>query len=354
MSKKRGFTLIELLVVIAIIAILIALLLPAVQQAREAARRTQCRNNLKQCGLALHNYHDTFGQFPIGTLHEPNFITSSDPEWVSIHQVILPYVDQVAMYDELANLPQDPNGVGGGGRGRGWGIGPPWHTANSWNTLSFMGMPVPTFLCPSDPGPDVQNHEPSGDWGQPAGGDLFVSNYLGIYHGLSDSAFKYGPGHANYDPSTQPANQRAAFGLNWGAKIRDITDGTSNSMVMAEYVTGTKDDCRGYVWLARAGFQLMYVTQTPNSPNPEVGICWKGLTCNPTSGQVGTSGELVQGGILRCVCGGDYFASPRSHHAGGVLAVLGDGSVRFFGESIDLGTWRNLGFIQDGNVMGQL
>ena len=101
MKKKKGFTLIELLVVIAIIAILIALLLPAVQQAREAARRTQCKNNLKQVGLALHNYHDVALSFPIGS-NASNTNSNGDGHWgVSWWARILPYADQAPLYNTL-------------------------------------------------------------------------------------------------------------------------------------------------------------------------------------------------------------------------------------------------------------
>jgi hypothetical protein len=126
--------------------------------------------------------------------------------------------------------------------------------------------------------------------------------------------------------------------------------------MMGEYVLGTPNDARGYVWLARAGFQLMYMTQTPNSPNPEILIGWRGILCNNSSGEVGTAGEAAMGGRLRCVAdpGGcdNCFASSKSYHTGGVQVVHGDGSVRFISQNINLDTWRNLGFIQDGNVVG--
>src|SRR5438128_1844485 len=105
MPRRRGFTLIELLVVIAIIAILIALLLPAVQQAREAARRTQCRNNLKQIGLALHNYHDTMNTFPMGMSGWPGTLEGAEWGWGVF---IIPYLDQSALYISIS---QAPNGT---------------------------------------------------------------------------------------------------------------------------------------------------------------------------------------------------------------------------------------------------
>ncbi len=354
-KRKLGFTLIELLVVISIIAVLIALLLPAVQQAREAARRTQCKNNMKQLGLALHNYHDTSGQFPIGTLHI-GFITSSNPEWVSIHQMLLPYVDQAAMYNVLASLPVDPAATHMQPMASGWGIGPPWTANNSWVNSAVNGKSIPAFLCPTDPGEAINSHGPNLCWGQGGAGSgpctgpkLFQSNYLGIFHGLKDGDFKYPPGHPSYNPATQPANQQAAFGYNYGAKMRDIVDGSSNTIVMSEYLRGVPSDARGYVWLARAGFQLMYTTQTPNSRNPEVLIGWQGILCNSNSNLPLQNLPCIAdpGGCDNC------FASPRSRHTGGVHALMADGAVRFIGDNINLATFQNLGFIADGQVLGE-
>lgn len=352
--RRTGFTLIELLVVIAIIGVLVALLLPAVQQAREAARRTQCKNNLKQLGLALHNYHDASNQFPIGTLHIGP-VTSSNPEWVSIHQMLLAYIDQTAIYNALASLPADPGAIGAQPTATGWGIGPPWHANASWVASPVNGVVVPVFTCPTDPGEKVNSHGPNLCWGQGGPGTgpctgpkLFLTNYLGIFHGLNDGDFKYPPGHPSYNAATQPANRRATFGLNHGAKIRDMSDGTSNTMVMAEYLTGVENDARGYPWLARAGFQLMYVTQTPNSKNPEVLIGWQGILCSPSSNLPQRNLPCIAdpGGCDPC------FASPRSMHTGGVHGLLGDGSVRFISENISLATFQNLGFVQDGQILG--
>jgi prepilin-type N-terminal cleavage/methylation domain-containing protein len=201
---KRGFTLIELLVVIAIIAILIALLLPAVQQAREAARRTQCKNHLKQIGLALHNYHDSYNQFPrlcFGALAGPN---SFGTEWrgYSVHTLILPYIDQAPLYNQWDfNCYWDANA-----------------TCNNpnWKNRTLSMTKIAPYACPSDPAAPVND------------------------------------GFVNYAVSTGPmlgwdGNQSRAVGffhLRKSIGIRDALDGTSNSIMGAEIVKGDNDNTR--------------------------------------------------------------------------------------------------------------
>src|SRR5690348_16825761 len=147
--RKRGFTLIELLVVIAIIAILVALLLPAVQQAREAARRTQCKNNLKQIGLAIHNYESSFGCYPFGKGASYGFLGAPVYARWSQHAMILPYMDQGPLYDSINFLnPPDTPGMAGG-----LPFMPPYQSPGGINTVPSQ-MAVPMFLCPSD-GPPV-------------------------------------------------------------------------------------------------------------------------------------------------------------------------------------------------------
>jgi len=340
---RTAFTLVELLVVIAIIVILVALLLPAVQAAREAARRAQCGNHLKQFGLALYNYQGTHGAFPIGTLHdEVEQITSARPEWPTVHHYLLPFLEQAVFYDALTR------------QAFGFTNGPPW--AGSWHPKvpvddgshfapEVQNLPVAVFLCPSDgEGGPVKNQS----WNK-ASPKYAVSHYLEIFSGIKDQHWRLGPSHPSYNPALNPEEFVATFGLNRGARIRDLSDGTSNTMVMAEYLTGTPDDTREYIWLSRAGFQLLYVTQTPNSSNPEI---LHPLCCS----------QSLPAMNLPCILDGssdstgnepDSFASPRSRHSGGVQGLMGDGAVRFFRDSIQLATWRNLRFISDGNVVGE-
>ena len=309
--RRKGFTLIELLVVIAIIAILIALLLPAVQQAREAARRTTCKNNLKQLGLALHNYHDTHSIFPPGATGFVN------PEWKYLLHHLMPYVDQTAYYNTVMVNPALAN---------------PWAVA--W-PASVQGVAIPGFLCPSDgkggataAGPSLANLS-----------NVAKSNYLGIFSGLNDGFA------STYGNTTGPIAERAMFGLNQGRRFRDVSDGTSNTIVIAEYLTGTEqNNLRGMYYTARAGSQYLYLRQTPNSSGPDSFVL-SGLWCEatPVVGQP----CIVEGTALN-------HASPRSAHTGGVQVLLCDGSVRFVSNNIDLlGIWRPLGTIANNEVIGE-
>jgi len=297
----RGFTLIELLVVIAIIAVLIALLLPAVQQAREAARRSQCKNNLHQIGLALHNYHDTVGAFPPGTL--------TPPQWVYLLHFLLPYVDQANLYNRL---------------GEDWGRAPPYENAAVWT--ENLRVPVSTYFCPTDGRGGSMK-----DTGTPgATVPMPLANYMGIFTGLNDGENLAGM-----------VTRRAAFNINRVARLRDFDDGTSNTMVISEYLTGAGGegvvkDWRGWYYTRRAGSQFLYATNTPNSSAGDNLLSWEYGGCTATNG----SDLPLQN--LPCVGGGEAanFASPRSRHTGGVHILLGDGGVRFISNNINLDTWR--------------
>ena len=330
---RHGFTLVELLVVIAIIAILIALLLPAVQAAREAARRMHCSNNLKQLGVALHNYHDSHGQFPLGTVSNGGIFYP--PQWPYLLVQILPFLEQESISRGLSTsaLPE------------------PWHSGTNvawpdWIETTTVG----TFLCPSDgfggSHADIQkiHHVP----GAP---NLWKSNYLGIFSGanMQDVAFA-APGF--YSPSSHsqevlrqygPQGVKAVFDINRGAKFRDITDGTSNTLILVEYLTGTKTDLRGWFWSTQAGMSVIFAWVTPNSSAPDQ-LC--GTTCYTNSNQSQMN--------LPCVWAADLFprtATSRSQHPGGVNVLLCDGSVHFIGDAIDVNIWRATGTINSGEVI---
>lgn len=308
---RRGFTLIELLVVIAIIAILIALLLPAVQQAREAARRSQCRNNLKQLGLALHNYHDAFGMFAPGiiTVTEGLFIFSGgsvDSPRRSYLPHLLPYLDQSSLYNTFS-----------------WGRG------FDWDSEPARSQVIPALACPSDG--QASNPKPTLA-GIPQAGPVATTNY-GAMVGVRI-------GDVN-------ARNRGAFTVNRGVRVRDFFDGTSNVMMLAEQLIGTDSDLRGWWVNGATGSTLLSTETTPNSSAADAG--WGGDFCNDTSN------NPLQN--LPCAEVGqdpnNHFVAARSRHTGGVHILLGDGSVRFVSENINLQTWRNVGLIKSGETTGE-
>ena len=298
----RGFTLIELLVVIAIIAVLIALLLPAVQQAREAARRTQCKNNLKQLGLAMHNYHDTMGRFPPGVIWANNQIYTGPRTTYFV--MLLPYLDQGPLYNlidfNIANVM--------------WCYG---------NNAAAVKNVVPGALCPSDGMGGTQKNTNCGLHA--------VTNYMGFFGETLADSF----------------TRKSVFGANRGASLRDLTDGTSSTLLFGEYLTGSglADDWRGGMWPDLAGFGLIHTRNTPNSNSPDLlypqwcppglNLPQKNLPCVPGDGTTTDT------------------ATSRSRHTGGVHVLLGDGAVRFVSDNIDLNTWRALGTMSGSEVIGE-
>lgn len=302
MSKvaRKGFTLIELLVVIAIIAILIALLLPAVQQAREAARRTECKNNLKQMGLALHNYHDTFSTFPPGWI-------GVDVNVASAHEgvngagwgtMILPYLDQSPLYNRF-----NPN----------FGIEHPLNDPFRLQTLTV-------FRCPSDPQPDRFAIEEEGSPGTVIC-ELPIANYVGSFGTFELHDCENTPG----TPPVTAAGQCIGDGVfyhNSRVNFRDIIDGTSNTFMVGERRTneplGWYSTWVGRVAEGEEAFQriLGVFDHPPNSP-------------------VG------------------HFDDFSSRHVGGAQFVLADGHVRFVSENINEHVYRAVGTIRGGEVVGE-
>lgn len=323
-SKWRGFTLIELLVVIAIIAILIALLLPAVQQAREAARRTQCKNNLKQLGLACHNYHDTFGQFPQNYDGRPvSEMTGGNWQqgygafgWIVM---ALPYLDQAPLYNQF-NF-SDRSGNGGS---FGW--------TSQQNTTAASNV-ITALMCPSNPQPNKVNVDVAGCSGGGTFNNMQVgrSDYTGnlgfiagdwrsclVQDGGNIPLTKTGTetvgqvldawGEGNSQNYLQSMN--GVFSFMGSAKIRDITDGTSNTILIME----------DHHW-----------NVGKNQPTSYAGdVGWAG------SMQVSTAANLVNQGYG--YSDGHKCHGISSTHVGGAHILMTDGAVRFLSENIGINT----------------
>lgn len=318
--RRRGFTLIELLVVIAIIAILIALLLPAVQQAREAARRTQCKNNLKQIGLALHNYHDIFNTFPPGYIARN--VTATDPVTAESGTgfawsfAILPQIDQANMVNSInTNL-----------------------DANETNNLAIAQTTVlKGFLCPSDPAPSFFD----------------VVDGAGNTIGMPSSNY---PGILGYGSVTMNAGKSTGvFFRNSRTKFRDITDGTSNTICVGER-KAKHDFIDGQ---AAADSNSTWYAAIPGVTRPGgMGGMMSSMMEGPGSMILGHVGQtMMMGGMPMQMHSNpnqtNHIVHFSSQHVGGLHFLLCDGSVHFLGENVDYSIFRNLGEKADGNVLGE-
>ena len=305
--RENAFTLVELLVVIAIIGILIALLLPAVQAAREAARRMSCASNLKQIGLAMHTYHETYRMLPVGNVWKVS---------------VLPYVEQQVFFDMY-----DFN--------RGYSDD---HATGDFN-VRVTGSRFAVYTCASDTPAEpvwnithhnyLVNYGTTGYFWNMAGSGIVVDN---VY----DVEFKGAPFSASYSME--------AF------RFIDISDGLSNTLMVAESVQGQSDpslgedgyDLRGWGWWWPAAGFSGYLS--PNSSLPDVEAlgtqCQPQYAANPPCKEQSSPNDPMMMGT-------------RSRHPGGVQVATCDGSAHFISDDIELGLWRRMTNTQDGEIVGE-
>src|SRR5262245_58688884 len=366
LRQRRGFTLIELLVVIAIIAILIGLLLPAVQKVREAAARMKCQNNLKQIALAVHNYHDANGKFPVGVqrIFPPdngqqnmvstyaagsgnpnakggtvsvvnNLSTAIGPNWAIL---ILPFIEQDNLFKQFA--PGINNYLPSGG------------TDTSWRGI--RGFTVPPYLCPSDSAnAAIQFALNGGGWARGNYAASAGNSWLNwTLNGDSQDGGAFGGAHGK---------SGGCFGVNFGASLTQLTveDGSSNTAMINEIRIGLNQNDRRGVWaLGVGGSSITAALATGDATVPNDANEYSDDTedCNKTRQAAGVGNSGL--GILRMGCSNDnlpnnwpnWQGQSRSRHTGGVNIGFGDGSVRFIRETVNQATWKLVNCRNDGQV----
>ena len=352
--KRRAFTLIELLVVIAVIGVLVALLLPAVQQAREAARRTQCKSHLKQLGLALHNYHDAHSTFPAGYY---SFATSNgsgpasaniDPQsWDAAPgwgwgTALLPYLDQAPLSNQLDSAQ------------------PIWAPQHA----SGIAMTLPVFLCPSATGGDepftvqdaagnplliggssvllgrshyVASHGQESCWGD-CGSSLTGLVFTDIYSGTTRTVSINGNAGVVAD---------GPFYRNSATRFRDMTDGTSTTILLGEHSSRLSD--KTWVGVVPGAFTHPRISTPLNGSDAAATLTL--VHAGPSGGELDITGfPIIHPVNFPTLHVGQMY----SEHVGGGHLCMGDGSVRFISENIDLLTFAELSSMSEGEVLARI
>ena len=335
MVRRRAFTLIELLVVIAIIAILVALLLPAVQQAREAARRTQCKNNLKQWGLALHNYHDTYNIFPpalnnSGRYNSTAFYTATNRvQNTSGFVFLLPYMEQAnayALYDfnQTGSL-SNPYGQ------------PIAGITNANPNVQVTSMAMPGLQCPSHPnGGEVSSSGITTQTDFYSRENARRASYAFATGSMTDYSLPY----TAYSGDIR----QGVFGNSGGARMRDFTDGTSMTIAIGEAWGGARYKTSGSFgpW-GLSGTHTCCHLYTPSASS---------TVLDATTVAAYVNDFRINAAYQNDAQKRQYAWGYGSGHTGGCQVVLGDGSVRFLSENIDALTFWRLTYLHDGAVIG--
>ena len=300
-AKRRGFTLIELLVVIGIIAILVSLLLPAAQQAREAARRSQCRNNLRQLSLSLHNYHLTYGVFPPGWVGvESGEPQMSGPNSFAWGTFLLPYVDQTPMWLAL-DFNQPLSGA---------------------TNAKVRQTSIPCFRCPSDPSPDI--------WTAPYGGGMPRSNYVGCFGSVPLEEYCYVdatremPKGAPYQCQL-PRESAGTFSHNSSTALQDVEEGASNTILLGD--RKNMEGAQPFPWYSS------WAGVMPGIPHAYSRVV--GVANQPPNSPAALFDDFT------------------SWHANGAVFALLDGSVRFISHSTDRDVYRALATRDGGEMSGE-
>lgn len=342
---RSGFTLVELLVVIAIIGVMVGLLLPAVQAAREAARRMSCSNNLRQLALGIHNYHDTHKQFP------RNHQQIGFDLWEALSGInfgLLPFIEQGPLYDQ-ANQYTNPNDA--------TDAGADW----SWMYNNLMNTKLTTFLCPSSPAAPSRGTNPAG-WDGPG------TNYAWC----TGSSIDLNWGGANFN---------GMFAYEHNRKMGDIADGLSNTLMVSEILSGMSNSNENgrfpydIFYAGNGGFNSIADRHFPTAAELDAigitardapigvrsnnGTMWAWYAAGQSTFNAATTpnwrypsagGDCCPGGAHDWGVG---LLPSRSKHPGGVNTGLGDASVQFISDSVNLLTYQRLGNGRDGQPVGE-